>query len=240
MEFDDPEPAVVPEPVVAPDPAFEHDPDHADAPAVATLIDDIPVDGHPVVAPLMEDDHAAHILTPHVADIPADPVVAPLPDPVPVQFDHATFTTHVDPRYAHTRNGWIDADNEYPPFVVPVTPVSATASAPIDAPLFPAHVTDAHRADLPVTFLQDIPPLRLERVHPVSLLVIYLSCQEEISLYLRFLIILLFPLLHHLLCHPSLHLVSRSYGLRHPLCHHLILIILTTWVILRRIFSNLS
>ncbi|KAJ0797310.1 hypothetical protein HanPI659440_Chr04g0172361 [Helianthus annuus] len=50
MEFVDPEPAVAPEPVVAPDPALEHDPVHADAPAVAPFVDDIPVDDHPVVA----------------------------------------------------------------------------------------------------------------------------------------------------------------------------------------------
>ncbi|XP_035835810.1 uncharacterized protein LOC110887686 [Helianthus annuus] len=118
-------------------------------------------DPEPAVAP-EPDDHAidAHIDAPHNADIPADPVVAPFPDPVPVEPDHAPFATYIDPRYAHTRNGWIDDDDDYPPFVVPVTPASAPASAPIDAPLFPAHVTDAHRADLPITFLQDIPPPR--------------------------------------------------------------------------------
>ncbi|KAJ0781586.1 hypothetical protein HanPI659440_Chr06g0250931 [Helianthus annuus] len=162
MEFDDLEPAVAPEPVVAPDPAFEHDPIHADVPVVDPLIADIPVDDHPIVAPLLEDDHAvdAHIDAPHIADIPADPVVAPLPDPVPVQPDHAPFATHVDPRYAHTRNGWIDDDDDYPPFVVPVTPASAPALVPNDAPLFPTHATDAHRTDLPITFLEDIPPPR--------------------------------------------------------------------------------
>ncbi|XP_035838037.1 pollen-specific leucine-rich repeat extensin-like protein 1 [Helianthus annuus] len=171
MEFIDPEPATAPEPVVAPEPAFEHDPIHVDVPVVAPLVNDVPVDdapvfappivGLPIEAPPLVDDHAAiaHIDAPHVADIPANPVVAPLPDPVHVQFDHAPFTTHVDPRYAHTRNGWID-DDDYSPFVVPVTPASAPASVPIDAPLFPTHVTDAHRADLPVTFLQDIPPPR--------------------------------------------------------------------------------
>ncbi|XP_021985228.1 uncharacterized protein LOC110881195 [Helianthus annuus] len=114
------------------------------------------------VAPLVDDHVAidAHIDAPHVADIPADSVFAPLPDPVPVEPDHAPFATHVDPRYAHTRNGWIDDDDDYPPFVVPVTPVLAPASAPIDAPLFPAHVTNAHRADLPITFLQGIPTPR--------------------------------------------------------------------------------
>ncbi|KAF5796461.1 hypothetical protein HanXRQr2_Chr08g0351731 [Helianthus annuus] len=169
MEFVDPEPAVAPEPVVAPDPALEHDHDHADAPIVAPFVDDIPVDDHPVVAPPLVDDHAVDVhvdapllledpvvapaLAPPVADLP---VVAPHPDPMPVMLDHAPFATHIDPRYAHTHNGWIDDDDDYPPFVVPVTP----ASAPIEAPLFPTHVTDAHRADLPVTFLQDIPPTR--------------------------------------------------------------------------------
>ncbi|XP_035845786.1 vegetative cell wall protein gp1-like [Helianthus annuus] len=104
------------------------------------------------------DDHA--INAPHIADIPAAPLVAPLPDPVPVEPDHAPFATHVNPRYAHTRNGWIDNDDDYPPFVVPVTPISAPASVPIDAPLFPTLTTDAHRTDLPITFLQDIPPPR--------------------------------------------------------------------------------
>ncbi|MFS7911870.1 hypothetical protein Hanom_Chr02g00123181 [Helianthus anomalus] len=175
MEFDDPKPAVVPEPVVAPEPAFEHGPDHADAPAVAPLIDDLPVDDHPDIAPLLEDDHVvanAHVDVPflledpvvapplvddQVAAIPAD---APLPDPVPVQFDHAPFATHIDPQYANTRNGWIYDDDDFPPFVVPVTPVTAPVSVPTDVPLHPFHTTDVHRTDLPITFLQDIPPPR--------------------------------------------------------------------------------
>ncbi|MFS7977178.1 hypothetical protein Hanom_Chr10g00901061 [Helianthus anomalus] len=177
MEFDDPEPAVAPEPVVAPDLAFEHDPIHADVPAVDPLIADVPVDDHPIVAPLLEDDHViadAHIdaspllegpvaaplvVDEHVADIPADPViVAPFPNPVPLEPDNALFATHVDPRYAHTRNGRIEDDDDFQPFVVPITPVSAPASAPFDAPLFPIHTADAHRTDLPITFLHDIPP----------------------------------------------------------------------------------
>ncbi|MFS7917037.1 hypothetical protein Hanom_Chr03g00184411 [Helianthus anomalus] len=39
-----------------------------------------------------------------------------------------------------------------------VVPVLAPISARTDIPLFPPHITDAHRTDLPVTFLQDIPP----------------------------------------------------------------------------------
>ncbi|XP_022024210.1 uncharacterized protein LOC110924516 [Helianthus annuus] len=93
-----------------------------------------------------------------------DPVVAPFPAPMPVLFDRAPFATHVDPRYADTRNGWIDNDDDYPPFVRPVTPpvapVSAPISAPTDIPLFPPHFTDAHRTYLHVMFLQDIPPPR--------------------------------------------------------------------------------
>ncbi|XP_022031016.1 RNA-binding protein 33-like [Helianthus annuus] len=163
MEFDDPEPAVAPDPVVVLDPVFEHDPIHADIPIVDPLIADIPIDDHPIVAPLLEDEHAvdAQVDAPHIADIPADPVVvAPFPDPVPLEPDHALFATHVDPQYAHTRNGWIEDDDDFPPFVVPVTPVPAPASAPFDAPLFPTLTSDAHRTDLPITFLQEIPPPR--------------------------------------------------------------------------------
>uniref|UniRef100_A0A251RU77 Uncharacterized protein n=1 Tax=Helianthus annuus TaxID=4232 RepID=A0A251RU77_HELAN len=168
MEFDDPEPTMAPEPVAAPDPALEYDLDHADAPTFAPFNDDIPVDDHPFVVPLLVDEHTAidaHVDAPHVADIPADPVLAPLPDPVPVMFDRAPFATHIDPRYAHTHNGWIDDDDDFPPFVVPVTPPVAPVAAPVlvptDVPLIPTHTTDVHRTDLPITFLQDIPPLRL-------------------------------------------------------------------------------
>ncbi|KAJ0548601.1 hypothetical protein HanIR_Chr08g0385611 [Helianthus annuus] len=143
MDLVDLEPVMAPEPVVAPDPALEHDPVHDDAPAIAPLVDDIPIDDLPVVAPPLVDD----------------PVIdAPLPDPVPVLFDRAPFAAHIDPRYADTRNGWIDDDDDYPPYVMPVTPPVAPVPAPIDIPLFPPHTTDANRTDLPITFLQDIPP----------------------------------------------------------------------------------
>ncbi|KAJ0453021.1 hypothetical protein HanHA300_Chr15g0585641 [Helianthus annuus] len=141
-------PAVAPEPLAAPDPALEHDPVHDDAPAIAPFVDDAPAADAPADTPLLIED----------------PVVAPFPDPVPVLFDRAPFATHIDPRYADTRNGWIDDDDDYPPFVQPVTPpvapISAPISAPTDIPLIPPHTTDAHRTDLPVTFLQDIPPPR--------------------------------------------------------------------------------
>ncbi|KAJ0943891.1 hypothetical protein HanPSC8_Chr03g0109921 [Helianthus annuus] len=148
-------PVMAPEPVVAPDPAPEHDrvlddapavaPPDMGAPAIAPLVDDIPIADLPVVAPPLVDD----------------PVVdAPLPDPVPALVDRAPFAAHIDPRYADTRNGWIDDDDDYPPFVLPVTPPVAPVSAPTDIPLFPPHTTDVHRTDLLITFLQDIPPPR--------------------------------------------------------------------------------
>ncbi|XP_035841404.1 magnetosome-associated protein MamJ-like [Helianthus annuus] len=146
MDLVDPEPAVAPEPLAAPDPALEHGPVYDDAPAIVPFVDDVPVADAPVDAPFLIEDL----------------VVAPFPDPVPVLFDRAPFATHGDPRYADTRNGWIDDD--YPPFVLPVThlvvPVSAPISAPTDIPLFPPHSADAHSTDLPIMFLQDIPPLR--------------------------------------------------------------------------------
>ncbi|XP_035831958.1 calphotin-like [Helianthus annuus] len=130
MDLVDPEPVMAPEPVVAPDPAPEHDLVHDDAPALH----------HPLVD---------------------DPIVdIPLPDPVPALVDRAPFAAHIDPRYADTHNGWIEDDDDYQLFVLPVTPPAAPVSAPTDIPLFPPHTTYAHRTDLPITFLQDIPPPR--------------------------------------------------------------------------------
>ncbi|XP_022032656.1 cell surface glycoprotein 1-like [Helianthus annuus] len=140
MDLVDPEPVMAPEPVVALDPAPEHDPVLDDAPAIAPPIADFPVVAPPVVD---------------------DPVVdVPLPDPVSVLVDHAPFAAHIDPRYADTRNGWIEDDDDYAPFVLPVTPPVAPVSIPTDIPLFHPHTTDVHRIDLPITFLQDIPPPR--------------------------------------------------------------------------------
>ncbi|XP_021995667.1 proline-rich extensin-like protein EPR1 [Helianthus annuus] len=145
MDLVDPEPVVAPKPVVALDPTPEHDPAHDDAPAIAPLVDDIPIADLPIVAPPLVDD----------------PVIdAPLPGLVPVLFDRAPFADHIDPRYADTRNEWIDDDDDYPPYVLPVTPPVAPVSAPTDIPLFSPHTTDAHRTDLLITFLQDIPPPR--------------------------------------------------------------------------------
>ncbi|XP_022014660.1 pollen-specific leucine-rich repeat extensin-like protein 4 [Helianthus annuus] len=143
MAFDDPEPAIAPEPVAAPNPVFEHDPIHAGIPIVDPVIADLPADDHPVDAPLLEGDHvvaAAQADAPLIADVPVDPIVAPLPDPVPLEPDHALFATHIDPRYAHTQNGWIDVDDELPPF--------------------PPHTTDARHMDFPFPFAQFTPPAR--------------------------------------------------------------------------------
>ncbi|XP_022032211.1 proline-rich extensin-like protein EPR1 [Helianthus annuus] len=143
------EPLVAPEPVLAHDPLPVHDPIPVDASVVAPPVVDIPVVAPPVVD--------APVIAPPVVDIPV--VVAPLPDPAPVFVDRAPFATHVDPRYADTRNGWIE-DDDYPPFVIPVTPPAAPVFAPLDVPQFHPHVFDVHRMDLPITFLQDIPPPR--------------------------------------------------------------------------------
>ncbi|XP_022042016.1 calphotin-like [Helianthus annuus] len=130
MDFVDPEPVVAPEPVIAPDPVPVHDPVLVDAPALVPPIVDIP------------------IVAPPVADVP----IADAPTLAPPVVDHAPFATHVDPRYADTHNGWID-DDDYPPFVLPVTPPVAPISAPIDVPFFHPHISDVHRTDLPITFL---------------------------------------------------------------------------------------
>ncbi|XP_021991251.1 vegetative cell wall protein gp1-like [Helianthus annuus] len=140
MDLANPEPVMAPKPVVTPDPAPKPDPVLDDAPALAPPIADLPT-----VAPPVVDDP--------IAD-------APLLDPVPVLVDRAPFAAHIDPRYADTRNGWIEDDDNYPPFVLPVTPPVAPVSAPSEIPLLPPHTSDAHRTDLPITFLQDIPPPR--------------------------------------------------------------------------------
>ncbi|XP_021985651.1 36.4 kDa proline-rich protein-like [Helianthus annuus] len=127
-----------------------HDPIPDDVPVIAP-----PVVDAPVVAPPVVD---VPVVAPPVVDVPV--VVAPLPDPAPVFVDRAPFATHVDPRYADTRNGWIEDDDDYPPFVRSVTPPAAPIFAPVDVPQFHLHVSDVHRTDLPVTFLQDIPPPR--------------------------------------------------------------------------------
>ncbi|XP_021991098.1 calphotin-like [Helianthus annuus] len=137
MDFVYPKPVVVPDPVIAPDPVPVHDHVLVDAPALAPPIADIP------------------IVAPPVADVP----IADAPALAPPVVDHAPFATHVDPRYADTHNGWID-DDDYPPFVLLVTPPVAPVSAPIDVPFFYPHISDVHRNNLPITFLQDIPPPR--------------------------------------------------------------------------------
>ncbi|XP_021991001.1 WAS/WASL-interacting protein family member 3-like [Helianthus annuus] len=169
VEFLPDEPAPIgPEPVVA------HDP--IEAPAVAHLPDPLPEPGHvdmPDVAPPII---VAPIDLPPIPDAPVidAPIVAPVvPVSAPVHADHASFASYIDSRYADTRNGWIEDDDDYPPFVLPVTPPVAPISAPTDIPLFHPHTTDAHRTNLPITFLQDIPPPRpgegSSRQPPVSI-----------------------------------------------------------------------
>ncbi|XP_022030659.1 soluble scavenger receptor cysteine-rich domain-containing protein SSC5D-like [Helianthus annuus] len=87
------------------------------------------------------------------------PDVAPLiPDPIPTPADPAAFADWIDPRYASTSNGWIGDDDDMPTFVEPVTPPHT--HAPSDVAPFHPIVSDVHRTDLPITFLQDIPPPR--------------------------------------------------------------------------------
>ncbi|XP_021971479.1 leucine-rich repeat extensin-like protein 3 [Helianthus annuus] len=87
------------------------------------------------------------------------PEVAPIPDPITIFDDLAPFATHIDPRYANTNNGWIEED-DYPPYMVPVTPTTVPVTAPLDIPVFPPPTSDAPRTDLLITFLQDIPSPR--------------------------------------------------------------------------------
>ncbi|XP_022042089.1 SH3 domain-containing protein C23A1.17-like [Helianthus annuus] len=117
--------------------------DHQPAQVVSEpvlAIDPVPVIDAPVVAP-----PAVEI-----------PDVAPIPDPMAIFDDLAPFATHIDPRYANTSNGWIEED-DYPSYVVPVTPPTVPISAPLDIPVFPPPTSDTHCTDLPITFLQDIP-----------------------------------------------------------------------------------
>ncbi|XP_021996624.1 uncharacterized protein LOC110893797 [Helianthus annuus] len=122
---------------------------HDPLPVHSPILVDVPVVAPPVVG--------VPVVAPPVVDVP---VVAPLPNPIPVFIDRAPFATHVDPIYAHTRNGWIEDDDDYSPFVRPVTPRLVPVQLPVDVPQFHPHVSDVHRMDLPVTFLQDIPPPR--------------------------------------------------------------------------------
>ncbi|XP_022041082.1 proline-rich protein 36-like [Helianthus annuus] len=105
--------------LVGPEPVIAHDP--IDVPVVALLPDPLPEPDRvdpPVVAPPVVD-----------APVIAPPVV-----------DHAPFATHIDPRYADTLNGWIEDADDYPPFVLPVTPPAAPTFAPLDIPpVPPAH-----------------------------------------------------------------------------------------------------
>ncbi|XP_022040379.1 36.4 kDa proline-rich protein-like [Helianthus annuus] len=134
-------------PVLPDDQLLDMPADHEPALADPLPVHDPIPDDVPVVAPPAVD---APVVAPPVVDAP---VVAPLPDPMPVFVDHAPFATHIDPRYADTRNWWIEDDDDYPPFVLPVTPPAAPVFAPADVPQYHPHVSDVHRTDLPITFL---------------------------------------------------------------------------------------
>ncbi|KAJ0883305.1 hypothetical protein HanPSC8_Chr10g0419961 [Helianthus annuus] len=142
MAFDDPEPAMAPEQAAALDPVLEHDPVHVGIP-IEPVIADPPADDHPVDAPLLEGDHviaADHVDPPLIADAPVDPLVAPHPDPIPVQFHRALFEAQRDPRDEHAQHGWIPADDEVPPI--------------------PPHTTDARHVDFSFPVPQFTPPAR--------------------------------------------------------------------------------
>ncbi|XP_021979657.1 serine/threonine-protein kinase WNK2-like [Helianthus annuus] len=127
-----------------------------DDPIPAMLADQQPA---PVISePVLAIDPVPVIDTPVVAPPVVEiPEVAPIPDPMTNFDDLAPFATHIDPRYANTSNGWIEED-DYPPYVVLVTPLTAHTVVPLDVPLFPPPTSGTHGTDLPITFLQDIPP----------------------------------------------------------------------------------
>ncbi|XP_021991296.1 calphotin-like [Helianthus annuus] len=207
MDLADPEPVMAPGPVVAPDPAREPDPVLDDAPALAPPIFDLPI-----VAPPVVDDP--------IAD-------APLPDPVPVLVDRAPSAAHIDPRYADTRNGWIEDDDDYPPFVLPVTPLVAPVSTPTEIPLFHPHTSDVHRTDLPITFLQDIPPPRPGEG----------SSRQPLAFIPPMSSSLPFPCHSFLMLHHLLHLrASRFCGLRPMLCNYLTRTTHFMWDTIQRIY----
>ncbi|KAJ0831953.1 hypothetical protein HanPSC8_Chr15g0673131 [Helianthus annuus] len=151
VEIPDMEPAPVdPEPDIVPEHVLALDPVHEDAPVFVPPV----IDALAIPPPVVEIPVMAPLPDPVFAELP---VIALLfPDSAPVHADHAPFATHIDPRYADTRNGWIEED-DYPPYVIPVTPPTAPITAPLDIPLFPPHTKDVQRTDLPITFLHDIP-----------------------------------------------------------------------------------
>ncbi|XP_022017946.1 E3 ubiquitin-protein ligase Hakai-like [Helianthus annuus] len=118
-----------------------------------------PADPEPMLAP---EPIPAHDPLPKHDHVPVDILVVapPLPDPISAPVDHAHFAAQIDLRYAFTRNGWIEDDDDLPPFVRTVTPPPAPTHAPVDIAPFHPHVSDIHHTDLPITFLQDIPPPR--------------------------------------------------------------------------------
>ncbi|KAF5786005.1 hypothetical protein HanXRQr2_Chr10g0435511 [Helianthus annuus] len=173
MAFDDPEPAMAPEQAAALDPMLEHDPVHVGMP-IEPVIADPPVDDHPVDAPLLEGDHviaADHVDHPLIADAPIHHLVAPPPDPVPLEPEHALFATHMVPRDEHAQHRWIPADDEVPPIPPQITDtrhVDTSFSFPqFTPPARPGEGSSAHpfgHAPTSVPFMPQFPPV----IPPVS------------------------------------------------------------------------
>ncbi|KAJ0591943.1 hypothetical protein HanHA300_Chr03g0079141 [Helianthus annuus] len=97
---------------VGPELVVAHDP--IEAPVVAHLPDPLPEPGHVDMPDTAPPVIVAPVELPPIPDAPVidAPIVAPVvPVTAPVHVDHAPFAPHIDPRYADTRNGWIEDDD---------------------------------------------------------------------------------------------------------------------------------
>ncbi|XP_021996181.1 cell surface glycoprotein 1-like [Helianthus annuus] len=104
---------------------FDPNDQPVDAPADPKMLpaDPEPIPADPELVPAPEPIPAPDPLPDHDPVPFGMPDVAPLiPDPIPAPADPAAFADQIDPRYAFTSNGWIDDDDDVPPFVEPVTP----------------------------------------------------------------------------------------------------------------------
>ncbi|XP_022019724.1 proline-rich extensin-like protein EPR1 [Helianthus annuus] len=139
---------------VGPEHAIAHEP--IDAPAVALLPDPLPEPDHvdiPDVAPPVID---APVIVPPVPDV----LIVDAPVISPPVVDHAPFATHIDPRYANIMGG-LRMMMTILHLSYQSHPLLHLFFEPVDVlPVHP-HVSDVHRTDLPITFLQDIPQPRL-------------------------------------------------------------------------------
>ncbi|KAM0000878.1 hypothetical protein Hdeb2414_s0402g00886701 [Helianthus debilis subsp. tardiflorus] len=214
MAFDNPEPAMALEPVAAHDPVFEHDPIHAGAPIVDPVIDDLPVDDHPVDAPLFEGDHvvaADHIDAPsslmYLLTLLLHPFLTLCLCSLIVHFLRHMLT----PEMSTPRMGRLMLMMSFHLF--PLIP--------------PMHITLIPLFRSLSTHLQ-LDLERVPRLIPLDM------CRHLSQLYHSF--PLLFPLFHHSLCHLSIQPVSHFSGRQRLLCHHPTPTILSIWGILLRTF----